>query len=1149
MSQTPVVFYDFANGLAQNPDGSLPGKVNNCVYHPLQPGVDIPTWGPLAHCLEFKGPGSYISLPAAPALQNLNAFTVELVIQHVCHDEERVTLMEGQALPFALYLLKQSGQYHLAAAVNLADGWKEVLAAESALQPNIRFSVSLVYTGDALCLLVGGLPVARRIFQDGDLTPAGDKPFYVGTGSDGKKWQYQGVLYALRMYDGVAEHLETGLALAEQLGMGEIWSKYLDLGGENSLLHRPKGPEKKAGAGLYREFDQGNLYWSPATGVCMVPGKFRDYYVQIQGPLGRLGFPLADMEELPIKEPVSYVLRCENGAMYFSQPTGVHALYGEIYQYYISNGCEYLTGPVTFPASDISELPSGWKTCDFLNGVLYQHPDKGEIILHSNIATAYEANDPNRSEWGWPTVSSWKIKNSKGNFIGETACFEKGLAYWHPQHGTHFLPMSLSAFYEIEGRGPTGPLGFPTSEGQIMEGFEYFSFENGIIQAKDLMNFHLLTGVRLRFGQMSTKEGDIDDGVADSAPELVTYTTVKINDELIEDRVRRPKSYAGTSFELGTKYPAKGYLKPLRLSTRIYVKITVYDWDEWSDNDYLGTIEKTFTIKDFFDLAKGTTMGVLTLSDKGADTDKLQSIKLEYSLHTEDLSGLDPKAEHFRHYYFWSFDNFRTDFLGHNLFAQTFSDVGSELAPLYFLKLIFYDTVYRTCAAKGNCFGMCLAALNSMRDNSDFQEPVYARYKAIGGKRLIEEADLPKDYREKFNRKQGYQLGAANVLNLIDKLANKKTEMKCLTVYENIKAEVQAGKRPLVSMVDTKDTYRAHAVLAYKCEDGLNGQPHKIWIADPNDPWSEKNKNYQNDCTYIEIKPSPADGFRSVNTSANYASTDLLPGIFLPNEFLYVTPYKTVSHQPVTPVGLIPAALLFALLIVSGDAGSKQVEVDGKPLMGVHNQRRAFYRRAPGEMIRIPISGQGAATELYAAAKERMSRVRISAVGKRTGNYRADWFTRFSQVTLQAPVTVKEEDLVELTDLNSSRPGIRLRSGSKGKTVQVNLQSLRDTAGRHNCKYSVKIPITSKADAQVRLARRGGGLEIEPACAGDSIVIAIERRAKNKPQSFRLTCSAKGADETIWIRPRAVKNALADVVVERRRRDDRRLLARTVKKA
>jgi len=113
---------------------------------------------------------------------------------------------------------------------------------------------------------------------------------------------------------------------------GAILGKYHALGETASFLGYPLTDELVApdGVGRYTHFQNGSIYWSPATGAAAVSGAIRDHWAELGWETSWLGYPRADEGDFPEGGRVSAF---ERGAIYWWADTGPRALNDIVVQY------------------------------------------------------------------------------------------------------------------------------------------------------------------------------------------------------------------------------------------------------------------------------------------------------------------------------------------------------------------------------------------------------------------------------------------------------------------------------------------------------------------------------------------------------------------------------------------------------------------------------------------------------------------------------------------------------------------------------------------------------------------------------------------------------------------------------------------------
>ena len=147
---------------------------------------------------------------------------------------------------------------------------------------------------------------------------------------------------------------------------GAIRDKWAAMGWERSYLGYPTSDEMAAAGGRVSHFQGGDIYWSAATGAHEVHGAIRDRYAQMGGPASTLGFPTTD--ELPTADGVGRYNFFQNGAIYWSPATGAHAVTGAIYQKWESMSWEL--GALGYPIGEERSATNGDRSIDFQHGTI-----------------------------------------------------------------------------------------------------------------------------------------------------------------------------------------------------------------------------------------------------------------------------------------------------------------------------------------------------------------------------------------------------------------------------------------------------------------------------------------------------------------------------------------------------------------------------------------------------------------------------------------------------------------------------------------------------------------------------------------------------------------------------------------------------------
>ncbi|MFB9376674.1 family 43 glycosylhydrolase [Kineococcus gynurae] len=156
---------------------------------------------------------------------------------------------------------------------------------------------------------------------------------------------------------------------------GLIRDRWAAWGWENSSLGFPLNDEIRLRSGAYSLFQDGSIYWSPATGAHVVKGLVRDKWAAQGWENGYLGYPTTD----EIKLPGGAFSHFQGGSVYWSPATGTHAVRGAIRSAWAQQGWE--TGRLGYPTSDEYDSRGGKRT-DFQGGSIFWSPGTGTVVTY-----------------------------------------------------------------------------------------------------------------------------------------------------------------------------------------------------------------------------------------------------------------------------------------------------------------------------------------------------------------------------------------------------------------------------------------------------------------------------------------------------------------------------------------------------------------------------------------------------------------------------------------------------------------------------------------------------------------------------------------------------------------------------------------------
>jgi outer membrane protein assembly factor BamB len=268
----------------------------------------------------------------------------------------------------------------------------------------------------------------------------------------------------------------TGPRFVTVTGNVDPISDYYDqLGGSrNSGLSDPVSPEYDiAGGGKGRDYRNGAIYWSAATGPHAVRGAFDTKYREFGGPTGSFGYPTTD--DTPVAGGGFTHFQLVDASIYWSPNTGAHAIYGAIAQKYAELGWE--TSVLGFPTTDESPAVGGrYNHFAGENGSIYWSPNTGAHAIYGVIAQKYAELGWETSVLGFPTTDESPAVGGRYNhFAGQN-----GSIYWSPNTGAHAIYGAIAQKWASLGWERSAQ-GFPTTDEYGVTGGRRNDFQHGTI--------------------------------------------------------------------------------------------------------------------------------------------------------------------------------------------------------------------------------------------------------------------------------------------------------------------------------------------------------------------------------------------------------------------------------------------------------------------------------------------------------------------------------------------------------------------------------------------------------------------------------------------------------------------------------------------
>ncbi len=134
---------------------------------------------------------------------------------------------------------------------------------------------------------------------------------------------------------------------------GVIRQKWSSMGWEKSPLGYPRTDEQTGAdyrkEGRFNHFQNGSIYWHPATGAREVHGAIRAKYIELGAEASILGYPTTDETATP--DRIGRFNHFQAGSIYWTPGTGAHETHGLIRQFWAQNGWER-NAELGYPISD-----------------------------------------------------------------------------------------------------------------------------------------------------------------------------------------------------------------------------------------------------------------------------------------------------------------------------------------------------------------------------------------------------------------------------------------------------------------------------------------------------------------------------------------------------------------------------------------------------------------------------------------------------------------------------------------------------------------------------------------------------------------------------------------------------------------------------
>lgn len=274
-----------------------------------------------------------------------------------------------------------------------------------------------VGTSDITLTATYATPIDQRYNSDAALRTAVGTPTAPETGDAGVRWR-----------DYTNGRVYWSPATGVHAVTGAIWGKFMALGAHTGV-GLPLTDELTApdGVGRFNNFTNGkSIYWTPATGAHQVGGQIMVRWGTLGYERGFLGYPTTD--EVGTPNGVGRYNVFQGGSIYWSPATDAWEVHGAIRDRWGQVGWE--AGPLGFPTTNETGTPDGvGRFNHFQGGSIYFSPRTGAQPVQGAIRARWAALGWERSYLGYPTGAEFAIPG------GRRSNFEHGYITWNATTG------------------------------------------------------------------------------------------------------------------------------------------------------------------------------------------------------------------------------------------------------------------------------------------------------------------------------------------------------------------------------------------------------------------------------------------------------------------------------------------------------------------------------------------------------------------------------------------------------------------------------------------------------------------------------------------------------------------------------------------
>lgn len=1049
--------------------------------------------------------GSKILIPEATLKYASDAYTIGIRFRIDPAAPQEMYLAQGVNLPLSI-LLRKSGAQYCVSVVVITDNRHRWCTSTQKLSANTWYDLRVTLLDNEFLVLINNNIAGRRVY---DAEPAigrnSNSQFHLGDCAANHYGcsAFLGAISSIRLDSSVSAGDQDLSDTLDRTGYLEIESKYMDLqaeGTQTGKCLREKVLLNNDDSAYYNLYENGAIFWSVNNCVWLTTGLVNEYLARFRDTL--IGLPAADVH----KDASGNLYALFDYAAIVQTASGFILIPTDFYGHYLALDME--NSAYGAPLAAVNTLDCGGKKLtymEFRKAYMVKNEDDAPFLVSKTVFRHYR-DSALRQRLGVIVSSDQEKKtNARPNTAAQSIFTMKC------DNGTFFLQIrtrrsgreedsscfAICGDFNREYEDHMDELGSPTGNEVSASGAVYQNFTGGVIVRYADNSVHTHTTLKYVLSHISA--GSIDDGVGDKQAELYIEVTVRRNGTALENERRWPDydkaKHGGTSFDIvysryseNSAHPAGTnvfYSIPkLQGGDDIFLQVKVYDYDEFSGNDFLGSYTFNFNIQNGWGLDKDcgckktdcsiftgqTTYKDVWLTAEGGDNRNGKSnIKLDFSVKEDIPCDLDG---YFRKYGYWSFDNYSSST---QVSRATFNAAFSNASPIekwydYVLNpidAIWFEIMQEAFSGEsGNCFGLSLEALRALHGRSLYSLPLYDKTfyatpptKSKYHESLSSDTEIEPGFRELIRQRHLYQGGMQHI-HMILRKAIAGELLNPPVAFRAIVKALQTDKYCLVNLFGGG----GHTVLAYDYEDDPETGSYKIYVADCNFPWwkdigldnlpidDSKVSHSQKHGSYIRLTRDTVKKVKLYAQDGGWSKT---------YPYAYATRYHIVEEQPRVPslielnatiLGTLALIPLFAVanlcefmaMICTGDADIEEATADGKKL----------------DVVTIPM---GDSSIKLIQGFTTTGNINVKFRGLRQGRFSAQLIGRNKISEITSVTAANSLQTLNVTDFNRRRAKFKTASTSSN-SIQISSVSKRRG----------KIIRTAAAAVPARSARESG---------------------------------------------------------------------------